>query len=56
LSAAFSFVFITAGGIAAYNTGDKNVHSYENADANTTGRDFSNDVVARAQWYENNFF
>ncbi|XP_072239578.1 lysozyme g-like isoform X1 [Leuresthes tenuis] len=44
------------GGIAAYNMGDGNVHSYENVDANTTGRDYSNDVVARAQWYENNFF
>ncbi|XP_037830951.1 lysozyme g [Kryptolebias marmoratus] len=37
------------GGIAAYNMGDGNIHSYENVDANTTGRDYSNDVVARAQ-------
>ncbi|XP_041641254.1 lysozyme g-like isoform X2 [Cheilinus undulatus] len=42
------------GAIAAYNMGDGNVHSYENVDANTTGRDYSNDVVARAQWYRNN--
>uniref|UniRef100_UPI0037E78039 lysozyme g-like n=1 Tax=Semicossyphus pulcher TaxID=241346 RepID=UPI0037E78039 len=41
------------GGIAAYNMGDGNVHSYENVDASTTGRDYSNDVVARAQWYRN---
>ncbi|XP_060883596.1 LOW QUALITY PROTEIN: lysozyme g-like, partial [Labrus mixtus] len=41
------------GGIAAYNMGDGNVHSYENVDGHTTGRDYSNDVVARAQWYRN---
>uniref|UniRef100_A0A3Q3FGR8 Lysozyme g n=1 Tax=Labrus bergylta TaxID=56723 RepID=A0A3Q3FGR8_9LABR len=41
------------GGIAAYNMGDGNVHSYENVDDHTTGRDYSNDVVARAQWYRN---
>ncbi|XP_047220552.1 lysozyme g-like isoform X2 [Girardinichthys multiradiatus] len=40
------------GGIAAYNMGDGNVHSYENVDAHTTGGDYSNDVVARAQWYK----
>ncbi|XP_070828138.1 lysozyme g-like [Chaetodon trifascialis] len=39
------------GGIAAYNMGDGNVHSYEYVDENTTGKDYSNDVVARAQWY-----
>ncbi|KAM3624667.1 uncharacterized protein V6R79_026326 [Siganus canaliculatus] len=42
------------GGIAAYNMGDGNVHSYENVDAKTTGGDYSNDVVARAQWYKTN--
>ncbi|XP_070828151.1 lysozyme g-like [Chaetodon trifascialis] len=40
------------GGIAAYNMGDGNVHSYEHVDENTTGKDYSNDVVARAQWYK----
>ncbi|XP_026159577.1 lysozyme g-like [Mastacembelus armatus] len=40
------------GGIAAYNMGDGNVHSYANVDAHTTGKDYSNDVVARAHWYE----
>ncbi|XP_041790032.1 uncharacterized protein LOC121604548 [Chelmon rostratus] len=40
------------GGIAAYNMGDGNVHSYERVDENTTGEDYSNDVVARAQWYK----
>ncbi|XP_030280392.1 lysozyme g-like [Sparus aurata] len=42
------------GGIAAYNMGDGDVHSYENVDGSTTGRDYSNDVVARAQWYKTN--
>ncbi|XP_061591022.1 lysozyme g-like [Cololabis saira] len=42
------------GGIAAYNTGDGRVSSYQNVDACTTGHDFSNDVVARAQWYKRN--
>nr|XP_020516296.1 lysozyme g-like isoform X1 [Labrus bergylta] len=46
-------VFNSPGGIAAYNMGDGNVHSYENVDDHTTGRDYSNDVVARAQWYRN---
>uniref|UniRef100_A0A3B4ZP11 Lysozyme g n=1 Tax=Stegastes partitus TaxID=144197 RepID=A0A3B4ZP11_9TELE len=40
------------GGIAAYNTGDGQVKSYEKVDKKTTGRDYSNDVVARAQWYK----
>ncbi|XP_061585855.1 lysozyme g-like isoform X1 [Cololabis saira] len=42
------------GGIAAYNTGDGRVNSYQGVDSRTTGRDYSNDVVARAQWYKNN--
>ncbi|XP_059189100.1 lysozyme g-like [Centropristis striata] len=42
------------GGIAAYNQGDGNVHSYEKVDEITTGGDYSNDVVARAQWYADN--
>uniref|UniRef100_A0A3P9LCD8 Lysozyme g n=2 Tax=Oryzias latipes TaxID=8090 RepID=A0A3P9LCD8_ORYLA len=41
------------GGIAAYNTGDGRVHSCDDVDANTTGKDYANDVVARAQWYKN---
>lgn len=52
--ASFSFVFVSAGGIAAYNMGDGNVHSYDNVDEKTTGKDYSNDVVARAQWYKRN--
>ncbi|KAL3066311.1 hypothetical protein OYC64_016298 [Pagothenia borchgrevinki] len=42
------------GGIAAYNMGDGNVHSYDGVDANTHGGDYSKDVLARAQWYKNN--
>uniref|UniRef100_A0A3P8RRF5 Lysozyme g n=1 Tax=Amphiprion percula TaxID=161767 RepID=A0A3P8RRF5_AMPPE len=40
------------GAIASYNTGDGRVNSYENVDERTTGKDYSNDVVARAQWYK----
>ncbi|XP_033985994.1 lysozyme g-like isoform X1 [Trematomus bernacchii] len=50
----FSFVFVFTGGIAAYNMGDGNVHSYDGVDANTHGGDYSKDVLARAQWYKNN--
>uniref|UniRef100_A0A8P4K1R5 Lysozyme g n=1 Tax=Dicentrarchus labrax TaxID=13489 RepID=A0A8P4K1R5_DICLA len=42
------------GGIAAYNAGDGNIHSYEEVDAKTTCGDYSNDVIARAQWYKRN--
>uniref|UniRef100_A0A8C5F530 Lysozyme g n=1 Tax=Gadus morhua TaxID=8049 RepID=A0A8C5F530_GADMO len=44
------------GAIAAYNTGDSRVESYESVDSRTTGKDYSNDVVARAQWYKKNGF
>ncbi|XP_036967425.1 lysozyme g-like [Acanthopagrus latus] len=40
------------GGIAAYHAGPLAIHSYEEVDAKTYGGDFSNDVVARAQWYK----
>uniref|UniRef100_H2S8G5 Lysozyme g n=1 Tax=Takifugu rubripes TaxID=31033 RepID=H2S8G5_TAKRU len=42
------------GALAAYNKGEKNVESYASVDAKTTGKDYSNDVVARAQWYKSN--
>uniref|UniRef100_A0A672FSE8 Lysozyme g n=1 Tax=Salarias fasciatus TaxID=181472 RepID=A0A672FSE8_SALFA len=41
------------GGIAAYNMGDGNVED-RNVDKKTTGKDYANDVVARAQWYKKN--
>lgn len=47
-------VTVSAGALAAYNKGEKNVKSYERVDENTTGKDYSNDVVARAQWYKDN--
>ncbi|KAL0969220.1 hypothetical protein UPYG_G00224040 [Umbra pygmaea] len=41
------------GGIAAYNIREDwdSIMSYEDVDATTTGKDYSNDVVARAQWF-----
>uniref|UniRef100_A0A8C6WHD4 Lysozyme g n=1 Tax=Neogobius melanostomus TaxID=47308 RepID=A0A8C6WHD4_9GOBI len=44
------------GAIAAYNTGDGRVDSYSKVDENTTGKDYSNDVVARARWYKIHLF
>ncbi|XP_073676210.1 lysozyme g-like [Garra rufa] len=40
------------GGISAYNAGVKNVQTYERMDIGTTGDDYANDVVARAQWFK----
>ncbi|KAI5624817.1 lysozyme g-like 1 [Silurus asotus] len=42
------------GGISAYNAGTGNVRTYEGMDIGTTGNDYSNDVVARAQWFKRN--
>ncbi|XP_045061180.1 lysozyme g-like isoform X2 [Coregonus clupeaformis] len=42
------------GGLAAYNTGLDNVHSYSRVDENTTGGDYSRDVLARATFYRSN--
>ncbi|XP_042283204.1 lysozyme g-like [Thunnus maccoyii] len=44
------------GGIASYNMGDKNVRTIERMDVGSSGGDYSSDVVARSQWYKNNFF
>ncbi|KAM9469834.1 lysozyme g-like [Clarias gariepinus] len=40
------------GGIAAYNAGQDSVCSHADMDCETTGRDYANDVVARAQYYK----
>ncbi|XP_069491694.1 lysozyme g-like [Ambystoma mexicanum] len=40
------------GGIAAYNAGPGNIYSYSQVDQYTTDGDYSNDVVARAQYYK----
>ncbi|XP_006003935.1 lysozyme g [Latimeria chalumnae] len=42
------------GGISAYNAGVGNVRTYNKMDVGTTGGDYANDVVARAQWYKSN--
>ncbi|KAJ8255162.1 hypothetical protein GJAV_G00201740 [Gymnothorax javanicus] len=42
------------GGISAYNAGPGNVKTYDRMDIGTTGNDYSNDVVARAQWFKKN--
>lgn len=52
----FDFImFITVrvllvGGIAAYNAGVDHVESWSNVDQHTTHHDYSNDVIARAQY------
>lgn len=43
-----------SGGLAAYNAGPGNVCSLEGLDSKTTGKDYANDVVARAQWFKRN--
>ncbi|XP_076027149.1 lysozyme g-like [Genypterus blacodes] len=40
------------GALAAYNMGASRVESYDKVDACTTGRDYANDVTARAQYYK----
>uniref|UniRef100_A0A4W5RWC1 Lysozyme g n=2 Tax=Hucho hucho TaxID=62062 RepID=A0A4W5RWC1_9TELE len=42
------------GGLAAYNMGLDNVHSPSRVDENTTGKDYSKDVLTRAQFYRLN--
>ncbi|XP_015706079.1 lysozyme g isoform X2 [Coturnix japonica] len=42
------------GGISAYNAGTGNVRSYDRMDIGTTHDDYSNDVVARAQYFKQN--
>lgn len=43
-----------SGGISAYNGGPGNVRTYELMDKGTSGDDYANDVVARAQWFKRN--
>merc|ERR1712121_154360 len=38
------------GGVAAYNSGVSNVQTWSGLDIGTTGNDYSNDVMARAQY------
>jgi hypothetical protein len=39
------------GAVAAYNMGAKNVQTISGMDNGTTGGDYSNDVIARAQFF-----
>ncbi|XP_070174549.1 glycine, glutamate and proline-rich protein-like [Littorina saxatilis] len=41
--------------IAAYNAGRSGIHSFSNVDAITTGKDYSNDVIARAQYLKSHY-
>jgi len=43
------------GGVAAYNFGVSNVQSWERLDIGTTGNDYSNDVMARAQHLQDDY-
>ncbi|CAL1528637.1 unnamed protein product [Lymnaea stagnalis] len=42
------------GGVAAYDAGIRLVQNWLTIDANTTGNDYSNDVIARAKWLRAN--
>ncbi|XP_076806962.1 lysozyme g-like [Clavelina lepadiformis] len=42
---------VLQGALAAYNIGQQRVDSWHNIDAHTTHGDYSNDVIARAQFY-----
>ena len=46
----------TKGGISGYNAGCGNVQSYDGMDIGTTGNDYSNDCVARGQWFKSQGF
>lgn len=44
---------VLQGACVAYNSGVSNVATIERMDAGTTGNDYGNDVLARAQFYQN---
>lgn len=43
------------GGVAAYNFGVGNVHSWAGLDQGSTGNDYSNDVIARAKYLKSHY-
>ncbi|XP_018418372.1 PREDICTED: lysozyme g-like [Nanorana parkeri] len=43
---------ILKGAIAAYNAGSGNVRDLKDVDSRTTGKDYANDVVARAKFFK----
>lgn len=45
---------ILKGAIAGYNTGAGNVRDLNDVDQRTTGKDYGNDTVARAQFFKSN--
>ncbi|XP_040192289.1 lysozyme g-like [Rana temporaria] len=45
---------VMKGAISAYNAGPGNVNSFDAIDSRTTGKDYSNDCVARAKFYKRN--
>lgn len=45
-----TFCVLFLGGLAAYNAGIDHVDSWNNVDQHTTHHDYSNDVIARAQY------
>ncbi|XP_073470795.1 lysozyme g-like [Aquarana catesbeiana] len=45
---------VMKGALAAYNMGPGNVKSFDAVDSNTTGKDYSNDCIARAKFYKTN--
>ncbi|XP_077338853.1 lysozyme g-like [Lithobates pipiens] len=47
---------VMKGAISAYNAGPGNVISFDTIDSRTTGKDYSNDVVARAKFFKRNGF
>ncbi|KAM5180646.1 lysozyme G-like [Mantella aurantiaca] len=47
---------VMKGALSAYNMGPDNVKSFDKIDSCTTGKDYSNDVVARAQFYKDHGF
>jgi len=48
-------IYLSLGGLAAYNAGVGNIQTWEGLDSGTTGNDYSNDVIARAQWLVKNY-
>ncbi len=54
LSESHVFLYNT-GGVAAYNFGVSNVRSWDRLDIGSTGNDYSNDVIARAQHLINRY-
>jgi hypothetical protein len=44
------------GAISAYNRGTRGLNDPNTTDSRTTGHDYANDVIARAQYYKERGF